>query len=107
MDDENPMFRTNTQFANFADDDAVKEAQEKWEADQKLTAEEKARMAYEDALADDEDDQKAPSTKESESKPEAATEEVKAEKSAEELLEELMGGDDDEEEIEAEEPTEA
>ena len=26
MDDENPMFRTNTQFANFADEDAVREA---------------------------------------------------------------------------------
>lgn len=55
MDDENPMFRTNTQFVNFADEDAVREAQEKWEADKKLTAEERARKAFEEALEDDED----------------------------------------------------
>ena len=55
MDDENPMFRTNTHFADFADEDAVREAQEKFEADQKMTAEERARKAFEDSLEDDEE----------------------------------------------------
>ena len=43
MDDENPMFRTNTQFANFADEDAVREAQAKFEEESKLSEEERAR----------------------------------------------------------------
>ena len=54
MDDENPMFRTNTQFANFADEDAVREAQAKYEEDQKLSAEDRARKLFEESL--DEDD---------------------------------------------------
>ena len=29
MEDENPMFRTNTQFAEYADDEALKEEYEK------------------------------------------------------------------------------
>ena len=30
MDDENDMMRTNTQFVEYADDEAVKEANEKY-----------------------------------------------------------------------------
>ena len=56
MDDENPMFRTNTQFADFADEDAVREANEKYEAEKKMTAEERARQAFEDSLVDDEEE---------------------------------------------------
>lgn len=41
MDDEKSMFRTSTQFTDFADDDTVREA---YEEEQKLSAEEKARM---------------------------------------------------------------
>ena len=55
MEDENPMFRTNTQFANFADEDAVREAQEKYEEEQKLSAEDKARKLFEEALEDEEE----------------------------------------------------
>lgn len=55
MDDENPMFRTNTHFADYADEDDIREANAKWEEDQKMTAEEKARRAFEDALEDEEE----------------------------------------------------
>ena len=57
MDDENPMFRTNTQFADFADEEQVREYNEKYEAEKKMTAEERARQAFEDSLADDEDEE--------------------------------------------------
>ena len=56
MEDENPMFRTNTQFANFADEDAVREAQAKYEEESKLSEEERARKKLEEILADDEED---------------------------------------------------
>lgn len=53
MDDENPMFRTNTQFADFADDDALRE---KYEEEMKLSDEERARRAFEDSLEDDDEE---------------------------------------------------
>ena len=43
MDDENPMFRSSTHFTDYADDDALKKA---FEEEQKLSAEERARRAF-------------------------------------------------------------
>ena len=51
MDDESDVMRTNTQFVQYADDDAVKEANEKYQAD--LDAAARARFAE---AEDDEDD---------------------------------------------------
>ena len=53
MDDENDMMRTNTQFVEYADDDAVKEANEKYQADMDAAA--KARFAEAQLEDDDED----------------------------------------------------
>ena len=59
MEDENPMFRTNTQFANFADEDSVREAQAKYEEEQKMTAEERARKLFEESLEEEGNDEAA------------------------------------------------
>lgn len=53
MDDENPMFRTNTRFADYADDDAMREA---YEQEQKLSAEEIARKKFDELLEEDENE---------------------------------------------------
>ena len=53
MDDENDMMRTNTQFVEYADDEAVKEANEKYQADMDAAA--KARFAEAQLQDDDED----------------------------------------------------
>ena len=84
MDDENPMFRTSTQFNDFADDDAMKAA---FEAEKNMTAEEKAKQAFEDSLDAEEDEE---SIELDDSK--------KGGESAEDMLDRLMGDDDDEEE---------
>ena len=84
MDDENPMFRTSTQFNDFADDDAMKAA---FEAEKNMTAEEKAKQAFEEALEAEEDEE---SIELDDSK--------KGGESAEDMLDRLMGDDDDEEE---------
>jgi hypothetical protein len=55
MDDENPMFRTNTHFAKFQDEDQIREAQEKYEAEKNMSAEEKARKIMEEALWEDDE----------------------------------------------------
>lgn len=108
MEDENPMFRTNTQFANFADEDAVREAQAKFEEDQKLTAEERARKMFEDSLNDDEEDNAGAATgdsqaskQESEKAEEAAQAEDEAAEDAEDLLDKLTGNTDEADDDEA------
>ena len=53
MDDENDAFRTNTQFVEYADEDAVREANDKYKAD--IDAAARARFAEQDD--DDEDDE--------------------------------------------------
>ena len=50
MDDENDMLKTNTQFVEYADDEAVKEANDKYKADMDAAA--RARFAEDE---DDED----------------------------------------------------
>ena len=55
MDDENPMFRTNTHFAKLQDEDQIREAQEKYEAEKNMSAEEKARKIMEEALWEDDE----------------------------------------------------
>jgi len=100
MDDENPMFRTNTHFANFADEDAVREAQAKWEEDQKLTAEERARRAFEEALEDEEEPLANDDRVDEESR------EQEPQEDAEDLLDKLTGNIDDDGEPEAADPEE-
>ena len=51
MEDESDAFKTNTQFVQYADDDAVKEANEKYKADMDAAA--RARFAE----ADDDDEE--------------------------------------------------
>ena len=101
MEDENPMFRS-TQYANFADEGDVKEAQAKWEADQKLTEEERARRAFEEALEDEEEnDTKAESTETESTQQNNNNEEAKGEADAEDMLDKLTGNMDEEEADEA------
>jgi|Transcript_44072 hypothetical protein len=99
MEDENPMFRTNTHFANVADDDSVREAQAKWEEEQKMTAEERARRKFEESLEEEDDAPNAAAAaaaKEQESSGDAASTDA----DSEDLLDKLTGntdeGDDDE-----------
>ena len=87
MDDENPMFRTSTQFNDFADDDAMKAA---FEAEKNMTAEEKAKQAFEDSL-DAEEDEESIELDDSKKGDESAED-------MDDLLDRLMGDDDDEEE---------
>jgi len=56
MEDETGFGTTNTQYANFADEEAVKEAYEKELADKKAKAEKEEREADEDAAENREAD---------------------------------------------------
>jgi len=98
MDDENPMFRTNTHFANFADEDAVREAAAKYEEEQKMTAEERARKKFEETLDAEDDEDGTASSETTENKKLAANDQAEAE-DIDDLLDRLTGNteeDDDE-----------
>ena len=85
MDDESDAFRTSTQFVQYADDDAVKEANEKYKADMDAAA--RARFAE----ADDDDDEEEALDLDSKPSDQASTDE------SEDLLDKLTGNVDDEE----------
>lgn len=57
MEDENPMFRTNTQFADFADDEALKE---EYERKQKQDAGEEDEVVSSETDLDAEDEEEDP-----------------------------------------------
>eukprot|EP00806_Schmidingerella_arcuata_P002167 Macronucleus_296.p1 GENE.Macronucleus_296~~Macronucleus_296.p1 ORF type:complete len:381 (+),score=132.62 Macronucleus_296:1-1143(+) len=106
MEDENPMFRTNTHFANVADDDSVREAQAKWEEEQKMTAEERARRKFEESLEEEDDAPNAAAAaaaKEQESSGDAASTDA----DSEDLLDKLTGNTDEGDDDEAQEETKA
>jgi len=91
MEDEGDGFRTSTQFVQYADDDAVKEANEKYKADMDAAA--RARFAEGD---DDEDDEEEALDLDSKSNgdgnDQASTDD------SEDLLDKLTGNVDDDEE---------
>ena len=104
MDDENPMFRTNTQFADFADDDAVREANEQYHAEQKLSAEAAARAKFDTILEEEEEADGAETTQGTASEEESATQEAEGgDDEEEDLLDKLTGNidEDDEDDEEA------
>ena len=116
MDDENPMYRRSTHFADYADEDALRE---QYEEEMKLTEEERARKKLDELLDEDDEDaagqEAASETAESQesvkdaedSEGEAASEAADDEESAEDLLDKLTGNFDDDEEEEEKAATEA
>ena len=112
MDDENPMFRRSTHFADYADEDAMREA---YEEEQKLTDEERARRQLDDLLEEEKDGEGNEATKAAteDSQPkegdeatteaspvndDANTEATSGEEEEEDLLDKLTGNIDEEEE---------
>lgn len=94
MDDENPMFRTNTHFAEYADEDAVKEASQRFAEQRKFT---------DDGEDEDEVDEEVTlEAKEGGSvEEEGAAEPEEDAASLDDLLDSLTGNVDEEEEEEA------
>ena len=86
MDDDNPMYRRTNQYADYMDEDQAKEYSEKMQEEAKLSAEEKARQAFEQSLIDEDEE-------EDDSQAEADEDEK-------DLLDELTGNVDEEDEEE-------
>ena len=97
MEDENPMFRTNTHFAKFADEDAVREAAAKYEEEQKMTAEERARKKFEETLDAEDDEDGTASSETTGNKNLAANDQAEAE-DIEDLLDRLTGNTEEDDE---------
>ena len=100
MEDEGDMMRTNTQFVQYADDDAVKEANEKYQAD--LDAAARARFA-EAAEDDDEEEEELLDldSKKDDDKEQSTEESTQADDDDddEDLLDKLTGNLDEEDEV--------